>query len=287
MKYFGLAAAVATVISINQNCGNQANQNPYNPYGPTANTLAISPSSVSVALNGYYQFTATGGSGSYYFYVSSGYGYISASGYYTAPNFPTNSTVSVRDNSTGSIASATVNVGSGGSLTINPTSVNVSLGGNYQFAATGGSGNYTYSISPAGNGTITASGYFTAPGTAMVLTVTVTDSSNATASASVNVTNSTATNICDTAFGCGSIVGLSQELDARTANIAQTNAQAACWVLRGSGSVMQNYQTFTHNISCGYAYGLGNWVSGTFVHQEVPICSTGTVTVLSNINCSN
>jgi hypothetical protein len=147
--------------------------------------LAISPSSLSLAVGNSTTFTATGGVLPYAYAVSAGTGTVGASsGLYVAPGASGTATVTVTD-AFGNTSSSAVTIGA--ALQISPATL-VLIGGNSAtFSASGGVSGYTYSIA-SGAGTIDAStGVYTSAMTSGNQTIRVTDALGNTSDASVRV----------------------------------------------------------------------------------------------------
>jgi len=156
----------------------------------TYNSLAVSPTVITKAINSTQAFTATGGclngvncaGGAYVFSVVSGGGSItSPGGVFTAPAIAGTTVIQVAD-SIGNTATATITVVN--TLTINPASLKISVFSTNAFSAILGTPAYTYSViaGTGGTGTVVAgTGVYTAPSTTGTNTVRVTDSLAATA----------------------------------------------------------------------------------------------------------
>ena len=141
-------------------------------------SVTISPTSTTVAVGHTQQFTAsvtgtTNTAATWSVAGGTSNGTISATGLYTAPaTLPSPSQVTVTATSqadSSKSASATVTVQSGVSVQILPQAVSLQVNGMQQFSATvNGSSNQAVTWSVVGgsaNGTITASGFYTAPAT--------------------------------------------------------------------------------------------------------------------------
>ncbi|MDR3608268.1 MAG: hypothetical protein P4M08_12935 [Oligoflexia bacterium] len=141
-------------------------------------TIAASTSTKSSTL----QFKTVGGTPPYAYSVKSGPGTINASGLYTSPTTSGAATIQVTD-SLGGIATIAITITNSLSLSEPTTSIPSSTSGTastLQFTASGGSGSYTYSISPSNFGSINSSGLYTAPvGSNGAVVITVTDSTGA------------------------------------------------------------------------------------------------------------
>ncbi|MGC2321672.1 MAG: hypothetical protein WA463_03480 [Terriglobales bacterium] len=158
------------------------------PVTVTATTTAvtISPASASLTTGGAQQFaanipvtwTATSGT-------------ISTSGLYLAPAVAGTYTVtatSVADSTQSASATVTVTAPQTVAVSVKPGSASLATGGTQQFTATvTGSSNTAVTWSATG-GSISTSGLFTAPSTAGSFTVTATSAADSTKSASATVT---------------------------------------------------------------------------------------------------
>ena len=138
------------------------------------NALTLSPTSLTMAVNGTTTFMASGGVGARTFSIYSGSGTINSStGAYIAPAVAGTDLVHVTD-TIGNVVEATVTVVS--QLSITPSSLKLPVFSIVTFSAVLGSSPYTYSVF-AGTGSINSStGFYTAASTASVGTVRVTDS---------------------------------------------------------------------------------------------------------------
>ncbi|MBI2606671.1 MAG: hypothetical protein HYW49_11395 [Deltaproteobacteria bacterium] len=144
--------------------------------------LTINPTSKTLGTNASFTFTASGGLAPYTFTVVSGLGAINPNtGAYTAP--ATSSSVVIRVTDFGG-ASASSNVAVTPVLSISPTPRYVPFGQTAQFAATGGTGPYTYTL-VAGGGTVASGGLFTAAAATSTSALRVTDAAGSTADATV------------------------------------------------------------------------------------------------------
>jgi len=134
--------------------------NPGTLWGPVftvtfVNPQTISPTSETVTLGQTYQFTSTGATS-----WTATAGTISASGLYTAPSImPSSTAVTVTATGPGGSASAKVTLKSATPQVILPESTSVTLGQTKQFTSMGAT-SFT-----ATAGTITSSGFYTAPTT--------------------------------------------------------------------------------------------------------------------------
>ena len=116
---------------------------------------SMSPANATVALGATQQFTASGATS-----WSATAGTISSTGLYMAPaKMPSSPTVTVTATGSGFSANATVTLTAPIAQTISPTTVSLALGGTQQFTSAGAT-SWT-----ATAGTITTSGFFTAPAT--------------------------------------------------------------------------------------------------------------------------
>lgn len=185
-------AADTTVISASDTAGN---------YGTStvtvipAGALLISPTSITLNVNGTVTFSATGGTAPYEFTIHSGTGIVGlTTGAYTAPAAPGTDIVRLTDDD-GSTSDAVVSVVSSGPLAINPSSVVMEQYDIYFFYPDGGTPPYIFSVT-SGSGIINpSSGVYTAPAAIGNETVRVTDSLSAWAEAAVEVTPAAPTNL--------------------------------------------------------------------------------------------
>ena len=120
------AAAVLLIFALFQNCGVQTTPTntsaAYNTALNTTSSLALVPTSTSIAAGSSVSFAASGGSGSGYTYsLVSGTGTINSSGLYIAPNQAETDEIEVTDSS-GDIAYAWVYVSVGSTTSTTTTS---------------------------------------------------------------------------------------------------------------------------------------------------------------------
>ncbi len=117
------------------------------------------------------------GSGQYTWTVSGGTptGTVTSAGYYTAPDTVPSAPVNVCASQTYPVGKACVVVTVSAPPTLSPASVSVLTLATQQFTAVGGTGPFTWSVSPAGaaSGTVSASGLYTAPLNVPTSTVSV------------------------------------------------------------------------------------------------------------------
>ena len=156
-------------------------------FAPTTvltNSVTISPSAITVAVNNNLTFTATGGSGSNSYSIFSGGGTIlSTTGNYTAPTSPGTAVVRVIDGQ-GHYADSIITINA--TLQISPVNPSLSLSATQSFSSTGGVAPVTFSI-VSGLGTISAAGFYSASGTPGAAVIRATDSYGNTSDTTVNV----------------------------------------------------------------------------------------------------
>lgn len=147
--------------------------------------LLLTPSASIVVTGGIINFTTTGGSGSGYTYsIDSGGGSIDpASGEYTAPATASVVTVRVTDMS-GDYDVETIEVYE--ALAIDPLSLVLGVNLTKQFNTTGGYGDISFSVT-MGNGTMSATGLYSASNVPGTVQVTATDELGGTASAMITI----------------------------------------------------------------------------------------------------
>jgi len=183
--YTAPGAAGSAVIRVTDSFGNISDSNV-----TINNVLAISPVSVTVAVNNIFTFLGAGGEAPYVFSIQSGTGSINSStGQYTAPATPGSAIIRITD-ALGATATANVTVNS--ALNISPTSQTIGVNGSQTFIGLNGVSPYTYSIASGGGSINSASGAFTAPATAGSVTIQVADSLGNTANSIVTVVSSIA-----------------------------------------------------------------------------------------------
>ena len=128
---------------------------------PTFNPLSLVPAAVTLSTNNVFFFVSIGGIPPYTYSVIAGGGSIDAgTGKFNAPGTTGVSTIQVKDASSATDTSA-VTVLEG--LVIIPQTVSVPANNNVAFSASGGTAPYTYTME-SGAGSITAAGFYTAPG---------------------------------------------------------------------------------------------------------------------------
>lgn len=159
--------------------------------------VTISPTTATVSSGATKQFTdgVTGSTNTAVKWTASG-GTISTSGLFTAPTVTSTTTFSVTATSVADptkSASATVTVqppAPSVSISISPTTATVSSGGTKQFTDTVTGSTNTGANWTASGGTVSTTGFFTAPSvtSATTITVTVTSIADPTKSASATVT---------------------------------------------------------------------------------------------------
>ena len=159
--------------------------------------LAISPSTLTLQVNGSATFRAIGGASPYHFSVVSGVGTVGTSdGAYSAGGTAGTASVRVTD-SRGKTADASLTITpTGGALSIAPSSANLNVTGTLNFIATGGTPPYNFSIQTAGSApgvSVTAGGLYVAGQSVGADVIKVTDSLLATSTATVNVVSSVST----------------------------------------------------------------------------------------------
>jgi len=204
---------------------------------------------------------------------------------------------------TSAVNAAATTVNSGTTLTISPATISIVASGTTTFTASGGRGNYVYSVMPGGSatGSINSStGYYTASSASGSDTVKVMDSAGDIAYASITVSSTSTTNpvstyqICSNNIACGAVVGLpsGKEIAATDANPVasvqtqtETNVLGACTKLGYTS--WATYQYSTHpGINNGYCqyYQIYNWNGSSFQLENWP-CSYGSVQVVYSITC--
>ncbi len=179
--YTAPASPGSATIRVTDSRGNSSNAS-VNIYG----ALGISPTTLELAVNNIFTFSAAGGVGPYSFSVFSGTGVINAStGVYTAPASSGVATIRVTD-SLGATASASVTINS--ALLISPLSQTTLINSSITFSQSGGVSPFLYSVI-AGTGVIDANtGVYMAPASNGTATVRVTDNLGNISDASVTIT---------------------------------------------------------------------------------------------------
>lgn len=176
------AAAGSVSVRVTDSLGNTANSTV-----TVVSPVVISPTSITLAVNNTYTFTATGGQTSYTYSLVSGVGSMNSStGVYTAPASTGSAVVRVTD-AIGQTSQATITINP--ALTISPSSVTLAANAAQTFTGSGGATPYSYSVVSGGGSINSSSGVFTAPSSAATVTVRVTDARNNTANATVTVIN--------------------------------------------------------------------------------------------------
>ena len=198
-------------------------------------SVAVSPTTATLAAGGTQQFTATvsnASNTSVTWTRSPAVGTISSSGLYTAPTSVTSQqTVTITATSvadTSKTATATVTITPGVAVSVTPTTATLAPGGTQQFTATvanASNTSVTWSRSPA-VGTISSSGLYTAPtNVTSQQTVTITATSVAdtskTDTAIVTITPAVGISITPTTATLGS--GGTQQFTATVANASNTS----------------------------------------------------------------
>lgn len=164
-------------------------------YRDTGLPLEVRPTSVAVRADGTVDFTGIGGAPDYTFQIApGGAGEIDpVTGLYEAPLTEATATVQVADKA-GDTADALVFVYVPPSLSISPSSTSVAHGASRQFVASGGTGEYSFSLTDDKYGSVDSTGLFTADGDEVTDSVPVgvnVDDGESIISATVTITNVT------------------------------------------------------------------------------------------------
>jgi len=255
----------------------------------TSISVSVTPNPAQVSAGGQQQFSATvtGASSTAVTWSVSGVGCtgaacgsINSAGLYTAPaTAPNPATVTVKATSVAVPAqsgTASVSIGSSGTLTISPSAPQIKLGGQVQFSTTGSSGVVLWSVSGSGCagitcGSITAGGLYTAPAAApnppsVTVTATLLSTPPKTATASVTLGSSgTAVGITISPNSTALKTGAQQQFQATVTGSANT---AVNWTISGTGCA---------GTSCGTVSSTGLYTAPS----TVPILSLVTVTATS------
>jgi hypothetical protein len=190
-----IASAARSSDWIAAEYNNQSSPSTFFTFSPE-NTTGIAPNAVTLYSNQSQQFTAPGmcGGGVSYSLSSGAPGSLTPGGLYTAPSIiSTQQTITVTAASQANSAAATITLEPSVSVSVTPASVTLMEGQIQQFVATvSNSVNpaVTWTISPAGLGTIDENGNYTSPvvTTQQTVTVTATSQQDTTKSASAMVT---------------------------------------------------------------------------------------------------
>jgi len=164
--------------------------------GASNSTLALTSFSTSVGINKAVAVTASGGTAPYSFFVVTGGGSLTFVGptsqLYQSPATTGTAEVAVSD-SAGATAYVIISVvNSTTSLSISAAVGGIAINGTDQFTASGGVPPYSYYVQ-SGGGSITTSGFYTAPSNNVTATVEVVDSVSQVATASITVGSTTGT----------------------------------------------------------------------------------------------
>ena len=247
-------------------------------------SVAVTPTSVSLASGGNKQFSATvQGTSNTAVTWSATAGRITSSGDFTAPSVTSTTAVTVRATSAADptkSASALVSIAPSAptvSISVSPSSASVTAGAGQQFSATvSGSSNTSVTWS-ASAGTISSSGMFTAPSVTTKTTVAVTATSvaDSTKRVSVNVSvnpASTPTN----------------PLTITTASIpsAQSGAAYAYAFGANGGTSPYAWSVSSGSLPSGFTLGNNGQLSGT-TSQTGQFTFTAQVTDASNNSASH
>ena len=153
---------------------------------PASDETAIVPANVILFANQTIQFAGTGGDGDYTFSIETGAGAIDEeTGEFTAPVSPGSTTIRVTCGD-GSFADASVQTIL--PITITPSGREVPVDGTVQFAASGGTGGYTYEVVEGDGGIAGTTGLYSAPAVPGSAVIRVTDSIGTSAVAGVTIT---------------------------------------------------------------------------------------------------
>ncbi len=237
-----LAAALAATLLLSA-CGGGGNSTNNPP--PPAVTVTVSPATATVNAGLAVQFTAAvaNTSNTAVTWTVSGGGTISTGGLYTAPATPPAGTVTVTATSqadTSASGSATVTVKPAITVTVSPATASVNAGLTQQFTAAVANttnANVTWAVvGGSANGTISASGLYTAPATppSGAVTVTATSQADPSASGSATVTVQPAITVTVSPATVAVNAGLTQQF---TAAVADTTNTAVTWTVTGGGTI--------------------------------------------------
>ena len=208
--------------------------------------VSVSPTSTSLLTGATQQFSATvtgtSNTAVTWTVVEGGGGTVSAGGLYTAPGTPGTFHVkatSVADPSKS--AQATVSVAAPVTVSVSPTSVSLITGASQQFTATvTGTSNtaVTWTVVESGGGSVSASGLYTAPGTAGIFHVRATSVADPSKSAQATVTV-TLVGITIAPTTAALQPGNTQQF---TATVTGTSNTAVTWTVveAGGGAVSAN-----------------------------------------------
>lgn len=150
------------------------------------NPLSLSPSSVSMNVNSFYQLQTSGGVSPYTYQIVTGSGSINSIGQYAANTIPTTTRVKVVD-ARGNEAFSDISVNY--PVQILPPTLNMNRGDLYQFNSSYGFPPYNYRITSGGGSLQSITGVLTAPSTAQTIVVEVVDSIGTISSSTVTVNN--------------------------------------------------------------------------------------------------
>jgi len=244
-------------------------------------SVTISPSTALLTTGGTQQFTATvsGGSSTGVSWSATG-GSISASGLYTAPS--TAGTYSVTASVAGQSASATVTVSAPTSVavSVSPSTASLSSGGTKQFTATVTGTSNTGVTWSATSGSVSGTGLYTAPASAGNYVVTATSVADTTksASATVTVTAAVAVAISISPSTASVATGSSQQF---TATVTGTTNTAVTWAASG-GSISAGMFTApstagSFTVTATSVADSSKSASASVTVTDPPPTSTGTV----------
>jgi uncharacterized delta-60 repeat protein len=179
------------VVRVTDSSG--SNKDVYLTVNGSDSTLAITPTSLTLAANNTFTFSASGGSAPYQYSLISGGGTITAAGKYTAPATADSTVIKVTD----ALANfQTVNIQINSSLSLTSNLTQIGTNSSYTFTATGGVGPFTYSVLSTSGGTIGAlSGVYTAPILTGKTSIQVVDQLNNRATYSFDIVESPKLNV--------------------------------------------------------------------------------------------
>ncbi|MEQ1721911.1 MAG: cadherin-like domain-containing protein [Pseudobdellovibrio sp.] len=189
LKIFILFIVSLMLYSCGQSGGNAPSlEQPSSLPPATPTAVVIAPTSVTLAVNNTFNFTASGGTSPYTYSIFSGSGSVlSTTGNYSSGIVAGSGVVRVTD-ALGQVADAIITINA--ALQISPVSQSLNINNTQSFSTTGGVSPIAYSLFSGTGSVNTSTGLYTAPAVAGSAVIRATDSLGNISDASVNIFDS-------------------------------------------------------------------------------------------------